>query len=208
LHEWKHIQDKDYLTDIVIEVISFVFWWNPVVYILKRNFKFVKELKCDGYAISNKQDFHYLLDGLAKLDNAEKTKTRNLHGCNTLVGKEEELVDRLTVMAMRWEESRRKWRLLTNAGYSIVIVALFFASYAVTVLPIHLYSPYNSAPTEYLLEVCRDEKDDVFSMADVEVFLIDNNDGTFSYYVDGIFLMYLDANSDLLNWVKIRAERR
>ncbi|MCL1878808.1 MAG: M56 family metallopeptidase [Defluviitaleaceae bacterium] len=204
LHEWKHIQDKDYLADIVINIICFVFWWNPIVYILKRNFKFATELKCDGYATPSKQDFHYLLDGLVKLGNAEKKKARSLNVYNALVSKEDELVDRLTVMAMRWE-SRSKRRILVSVVYSIVIVALFFASYSFTILPIARDSPYVPAPAENLMDVCREEIGEVFRMEEMDIFLVDNGDGTFSYYVDGIFTMYVDAESDLLNWVEIRA---
>jgi len=204
LHEWKHIRDKDYLTDIVIHFISFVFWWNPVVCILKKNFKFARELKCDGYAMPNEKDFNHLLDGLVKLDNARKEKSRSLNGVNALVSKKDELVDRLTVMAMRWKESRRKWRLLTNAGYSVVIVALFFGSYAFAVLPATWDSPYIPADTEYFTEDYT-KYEDVFSMMEMELLLIDNEDGTLSYYVDGNFMMYVDADSDLFQWVKIRA---
>jgi beta-lactamase regulating signal transducer with metallopeptidase domain len=202
LHEWKHIQDKDYLTDIIINLTCFIFWWNPVVYILKKNFKFAKELKCDGYAIPNKQDFHHLLDGLVKLDNAEKEKARSLDGSNALVSKEDELVDRLTVMAMRWE-SRSNRRLLISTAYSIVIVALFFASYAFTVLPIAKDSSYRPLTDEDFIEEYS-EPYEVFSMVQTEIFLVDNGNDTFSYYVDGNFVMNVDSDNDILNWVEIR----
>ena len=202
LHEWKHIQDKDYLTDIVINCICFVFWWNPVVYILKRNFKFAKELKCDGYAAPSEQDFNHLLDGIVKLNRAEKKKASSLCVGNALVNKEDELVDRLTVMAMRWEESHRKWRLLTNVGCSVVIVSLFLASYSFTVLPLFRDSPYIPVEVEGFTKEIR-EYEDVFHMG--EIFLVDNGDSTFSYYVDGHFVMYVDSDSDLLNWVDIRS---
>ncbi|MCL1863576.1 MAG: M56 family metallopeptidase [Defluviitaleaceae bacterium] len=205
LHEWKHIQDKDYLTDIVINFICFVFWWNPIVYILKKNFKFARELKCDGYAVPSENDFNHLLDGLVKLEDARKEKSRSLNGVNALVGKKDELMDRLTVMAMRWEESRRKWRLLTNVGYSIVIVALFFSSYAFTVRPV-AWEAYISVVAYDFMDAYRDgEGEDIFRMVEMELFLVDNEDGTFSYYVDGVFKMFVTADSDLLQWVKIRA---
>jgi hypothetical protein len=42
-------------------------------------------------------------------------------------------------------------------------------------------------------------------MEELELFLVDNEDGTFSYYVGGVFEMYVDADSTLLQWVEIRA---
>jgi len=203
LHEWKHIRDKDYLTEILINLICFVFWWNPVVYILKKNFKFAKELKCDGFAVPSKKDFHHLLDGLVKMNHAEKEKTQILNGSSTLVSKEDELVDRLTVMAMRWE-SRNKRKILTSACYSVVIVALFFASYAFTVLPFFREIPNLSITTDDITQSDKDAEN-LFNMIESEIFLVDNNDGSFSYYVDGNFVMNVDADNDILNWVEIRA---
>lgn len=204
LHEWKHIQDKDYVADIIIHLISFIFWWNPLVYILKRNCTFARELKCDSYAVPNQQDFHHLLDGLVKLNNAEmeKMKPRDLIGVNTLIGKKAEFVDRLTVLGMRWEKSRRKWRFATNIGFSALFTALFFASYMFTVLPAHWDSPYDARCTEYILEVCREDSENIFQA--IEIYVIDNSDGTFSHYIDGMFIMYVDADSDFLEWVEVR----
>ena len=206
LHEWKHIQDRDYLADIVINIICFVFWWNPVVYIMKRNFKFATELKCDGYAAPNKEDFHHLLDGLVKLDNAEKEKARslmNFEGVNALVSREDELVDRLTVMAMRWKSGSKR-RMLTNAFYSIVVVALFFASYSFTILPTSWQSQYATVTAEDFMGEYR-QAGDVFHGD--EHILVENGGGTFSYYINGVFVMHVDADSNLLNWVEVRARK-
>ena len=202
LHEWKHIQDKDYLTDILIELISFVFWWNPVVYLLKRNFDFAAELKCDGYAVSNKKDFHHLLDGLVKIDSARKEKARSLNAGNALSGRTADFVDRLTTMAMRCEKSSRKRRLLTNVGCSVLIICLFFGSYAFVVQP-SVASPYAPVTGENFHWEDR-ERGDVFNMAELEIYVIDNDDGTFSYYINGVFIMYLDYGHDFLQWVEIR----
>jgi beta-lactamase regulating signal transducer with metallopeptidase domain len=204
LHEWQHIQDRDYLADIIVNLVCFVFWWNPIVYILKKNFQFAMELKCDGHAVSNNQDFQHLFEGLVKLDYAEKEKekARSLNWGNALVSKESELIDRLTVLSMRWEESRRKWRWITNIGCSVTVVLLFFASYTFTVLPHYTRSPYASVTSDDFMGKYS-EAGDVFNMSETELLLVDNGNGTFSYYVGGNFIMYVDANSELLGWIEI-----
>jgi len=203
LHEWKHIQDKDYLSGIIVNLISFVFWWNPVVYVLKKTFRFAVELKNDQYAVSDENAFTSYLKGIRQISTSEKEKMR--HGFSAFIKADDGLKDRILVLAKRDEmrnKSRRR-RILANMGYSLVIVALFFVSYMFTVLPAQFESPHVSTPTEYFMEEHR-KYEDVFRMD--EIFLIDKGDGTFSYYVDGRFVMYVDADSDLLNWVEIRAK--
>ncbi|MCL1882712.1 MAG: M56 family metallopeptidase [Defluviitaleaceae bacterium] len=202
LHEWKHIQDKDYLSGIIVNLISFVFWWNPVVYILKKNFRFAVELKNDQYAVSDENSFTSYLEGVRRVRDSEKKKIG--HGLNALVKADDGLKDRILVLVKRdemWNKFRHR-QILTNAGYSIFIVALFFASYMLTVLPAHWESPYVPVTAENFRAEYREGGD---VLRTEEIFLVDNNDGTFSYYVDGIFMMYVDADSNLLNWVEIRA---
>jgi hypothetical protein len=202
LHEWKHIQDKDYLTELIANIICFVFWWNPLVYVLKRNFCFVQELKCDRFSVSKNKSFNHFLSAILLLDKTEKEKTerRMKHeGTNALIGSDDELVDRLEVLALRGE-SRNK-RVLTNVCYSIVIIALFLASYMFTILPAFRESPDVPVPVEDFMEIYN-EDEGAFKAG--EVFLVDNGDGTFSYYVDGQFVMYVDDSHEIINWVPIR----
>lgn len=203
-HEWKHIRDKDYISAIIVNLISFVFWWNPVVYALKKNFLFAIELKNDQYAVSNEDDYIGYLKGIKKLNNFDK---RNMgHGVNSFINADDGLEDRILVMAMRDEmrDKSRHRRIITSTVYSVVIVTLFLASYTFTVLPATWESPYyDSVYVGDFMEVCREEIGDVLRTD--EIFLVDNSDGTFSYYVGGNFMMYVETDSDLLNWVEIRA---
>lgn len=201
LHEWKHIRDKDYLTEIIINVICFIFWWNPVVYILKKNFHFAKELKCDQYAISNKNDFHSFLEGLLLLDAEEKKNNKKrlqYEGFDALIDSGDALKDRLNILALKGE--LRSKRVISNICYTIVLVALFVGSYMFVVVPVFWESPYTDAVTPYLYEYTEDGG---VLRAD-ENFILDNSDGTFSLYIDGQFMMYIDETYELFNWLTIR----
>ncbi|MCL1862564.1 MAG: M56 family metallopeptidase [Defluviitaleaceae bacterium] len=203
LHEWKHIQDKDYLTDMVVDVICCVFWWNPLVYVLRSNFRFVTELKSDQFAVSNKTDFRHYLMGLQLLDgtkNNEATEEGLECGAiKALTRDGDGLADRLRILAMRGE-SRSKM-LLTNICYSILIVALFIGSYMFLVVPMHWESSYIPVSAYDFTEEYS-EGGGIFRVE--EHFLVDNENGTFSLYIDGIFVMYVDYDSDFVNWTPIR----
>ena len=202
LHEWKHIQDKDYLTGLIANIICLVFWWNPFAYVLRRNFCFVKELKCDRFAVSKGKGLNHFLNAILLLDKSEKEKTANrmkYKEVNTLISAEDELVDRLEVLALSGES--RKKRIFTNVCYSVIIFALFIASYTFIIQPIFWDSPYVPEATETLEEMFI-ERENVF--ISVENFIVDNGDGTFSLYIEGQFIEYVDGSSEVLNFLPIR----
>ena len=205
LHEWKHIQDKDYLSEIIVNLICFVFWWNPLVYVLRGNFRFAQELKCDQFAVSSKSDFRHLLSGIRLLDNAEKEKASKRMAyqtanatANALIGGDSELMDRLKTLALK-DESRSK-RIFANVCYLIVIFALFIASYSFTILPA-FWIPTDVPVAEDFTDEYR-EYGEIFIAG--ENFIVDNSDGTFSLYIEGQFVMYVDDTRDVFNWLPIR----
>jgi len=196
LHEWKHIRDKDYLTGLIIEVFCCVFWWNPMVYVLRRNFRFATELKCDRFAVSNKRDFRHYLKGLLLLEKPKETDTHS-GMVNAFVSNDDGLVDRLKVLALRGE-SRRK-RILTNVVYSTVIVALFLSSYMFIVLPLFRTPPDAPIAEDFTREYS--EGEGIFLAG--EISLVAVNEGMFRVYVDGQFMMYIDDTHEFLEWAPI-----
>jgi beta-lactamase regulating signal transducer with metallopeptidase domain len=201
LHEWKHIQDKDYLSEIIINIICFVFWWNPLVYVLRNNFRFAQELKSDQFAIANKKDFHHFMKGILLLEESEmqKANKRMAYEGNSFIGNDDGMADRLKILALRGEP--RSKRTLTNVVYSIIFLVLFAASYMFVILPIFWESPDVPVSADDFLDEYL-EYGTVFRSD--ENFLIDNGDGTFSLYIDGSFVMNIDGNADTVNWLPIR----
>jgi beta-lactamase regulating signal transducer with metallopeptidase domain len=200
LHEWKHIQDKDYLTSIIMNIICFVFWWNPMVYVLKRNFVFVQELKSDQFAVSDNKDFKHYLKGLRILNNVKKNDAKmECEQANTFIGNDGDgIEDRLNVLALKGDS--RKKRILTNLCYSIVIFALFIVSYMFTIHPAFWDAYDVSVPIEDFTEEYT-ESGGIFKAG--ENFLIDNGDGTFSLYIDGQFAIHVNDTDDIINWIPI-----
>ena len=46
-HEYTHFQNRDLLMKAFIHIYWCIFWWNPAIYLLKRDFAQVLEIKCD-----------------------------------------------------------------------------------------------------------------------------------------------------------------
>jgi len=204
LHEWKHIQDKDYLTGLIVNMICFVFWWNPLVYVLRRNFCFAQELKNDHFSVSEGKSVNHffgailLLDGVQKEKDAKRRSYKEVNA-KAFISDDDELADRLKTVALH-DKSRSK-RILTNVFYSVVIFALFFASYMFTILPAFWESPEISVCVDNFMG---EYPEDGGIFRSEEVFVIDNGDGTFSFYIEGQFIMYIDDTHEFLDWIPIR----
>lgn len=62
-HELTHWKNHDLWVKLLIEVISDFFWWNPLVYLLKRDLSQTLEIKCDLSVVGSKnteQRYEYL----------------------------------------------------------------------------------------------------------------------------------------------------
>lgn len=47
LHEFTHWKSHDLWVKFLVEFVCYLFWWNPFVYLLRRNLNQALELKCD-----------------------------------------------------------------------------------------------------------------------------------------------------------------
>jgi len=202
LHEWKHLRDKDVLTGLIIDAICLIFWWNPFVYILKKNFRFAQELKCDRFAVSNKADFNNYLDSFILVGELQKQKWDYIHGdgtVNNLINADDEVLDRFKALA-QLGNSRFK-RILATSCFSIIVFALFLASYAVIILPIIW------ADVPISEDFMEEYSDDAGIYMAGENYVVDNGDGTFSFYIDGQFVGYMCSTDEQLSIFPIRARK-
>lgn len=63
-HEYAHFCNRDLIIKFLVRMFCCVFWWNPAVYLLKRDIAQILEIKCDMKAtegFSKKERLEYLL---------------------------------------------------------------------------------------------------------------------------------------------------
>ena len=53
LHELCHWKNHDMWVKLFVEVFCILFWWNPLVYLLKKDLARALELKCDGAVLKH-----------------------------------------------------------------------------------------------------------------------------------------------------------
>lgn len=73
LHEYTHFLHHDTLLKTLVEIFCIVFWWNPAVYLLRRDLEQIVELRCDASVskrLSKQQRAEYLRTILSTLKRA------------------------------------------------------------------------------------------------------------------------------------------
>jgi len=194
LHEWSHYRKRDNLTRLLANILWSLFWWNPFFYLFRINFMFAQEVECDRYVASRAGYGQHLKDALdrAWADYCESPVPE----LNALVSDEDELLERIELLRLRDEGKKVKWKIV-NALISVLIVALFVASYRITILPIH----WESSDVPVSAEAFRVDSGDWDIFRSEENLLVDNGDGTFSLYVDGQFMMYTSGMFETFDFI-------
>jgi beta-lactamase regulating signal transducer with metallopeptidase domain len=64
-HEWSHYLSKDLWVKLLIHILCCVMWWNPPVYLLKKDLNQILELNCD----------HRVTKGMKKVERLEYLQT-------------------------------------------------------------------------------------------------------------------------------------
>jgi len=205
-HEVKHCLDRDNIIKFTMGIFLSIFWWNPLFYVFRQNISFAQELKCDYFAITNSDDLNHFESALRRMEETFYNRRKeHISACfNALVSDEDEINDRLKILDIRHNKSHSKSQLV-NWGVSVFVVVMFFVSYMFAVLPLHRDSP--DVPVlvdsfDNLVEVYHYEDGGIFSAT--ENFVVDNDDGTFSLYIDGQYIMSVDSLPDGFEFFPMR----
>ena len=190
-HEWKHIRSKDYLITYLVHFLCCIFWWNPLVYVLKSNVFFALEVSCDNFVIATSKDLKYFTSALLRI--YEKPRQGNMiFTGNAFVSLKNHDADRYELLALRFSDKPRKKRVLAHVCFYLAVGILFLTSYMFLILPATWASDYGHVAIDkpidctYSVEAHRAEYP----------FLVDNSDGTFSLYVDGQHVMDMNPITD------------
>ena len=138
LHEAQHITNKDLYTKILIQILIILYWWFPLIYVLRNIIDYILELRVDYQVTQNfeeKVKNQYLL---ALVTVTKKiSETTHIKHYKTLqsqftLRKESLLKKRITFFYN--ETNRKKYKLL------IIIPAIFL----VIALPSIVFQPYTA----------------------------------------------------------------
>ena len=94
-HEYTHFLNKDLLLKIFVHLYWCIFWWNPAIYLIKRDLAQILEIKCDLDVtdnMKNEEKAAYLTTIVTMLKKAGTKKAANtFYGATALFGKNDVL---------------------------------------------------------------------------------------------------------------------
>lgn len=138
-HEYTHFQNRDLAVKILIHIYGCVFWWNPAIYLLKRDLAQVLEIKCDldvTARMGNRHKAEYLSTIVAMLRNAgTRRKEKAFYGATALVSKdyESEIIERFKLVSASYGHKRKN--ALFTGSWFLVFAMLIFLSYSFVIRP-------------------------------------------------------------------------
>ena len=132
LHEYTHLKNNDVLTKLLINSICAVYWWNPLVYLLRKDMQQSLEIRCDGL-VSKKMDSisrsNYLAVMLAEFkDNCHADEFKKYHSSVMPLFEEhsEKLIERFQLVSDRKNATSIKGNFVATA----ITICLLMASYS------------------------------------------------------------------------------
>lgn len=150
LHEAAHVIRGDYLANLLVEVVSTVLAWHPVVYRMKARLRTAREAACDALAAAASPSRHAYASGLVGAARvfAERKTARNRAAATAfeLLGRgdlEARIADLLSARAEGGRASRRRTSFAAGLAAIAVLgpVLLFRVAPAAPVVTLALRPP-------------------------------------------------------------------
>lgn len=138
-HEYTHFQNKDLVIKILIHIYSCIFWWNPVIYLLKRDLAQILEIKCDLDVtdnMANQNKAQYLATIVTMLKNAgAKSQEKTFYGTTALVSKDydSEIIERFRLVSASYDPNKKN--ILFTGSWFLIFCMFIFLSYSFVIRP-------------------------------------------------------------------------
>lgn len=193
-HEYFHYKNKDILLMIVTNLTCIIFWWNPLVYVLRKNVNMALELNNDFFAITtmpNTTLANYLKSILKIADKpAGASLTNAVPSTNaaSFIKSQDEMAERVDAMLL-YQKPQKKQALI-SAIFCVCMLFCFCISYVFI-----LQSQGGIEKAKALLSQEEGSENVVFGDPP---YLIINEDGTYSLYMNNEFAGIYEKGDDFI----------
>lgn len=193
-HEWRHHLEYDVAVKLLIECLCCLLWWDPLVYLLRYNLNQTLELKCDAKVTREFQEEERLSYAEALMNTLRVCGRKSVDQpreamlsipflgatlAKRRVKADEDLIQRFDVVL----EVDRKDSKRMRRGLIAVMFLMFAASFCFVIQPygLPLIEDLNS-------EIAQGDTVGSIDFTSETSFLIDNQDGTYSLFINGEYL--------------------
>lgn len=173
MHEYTHFLNRDLLVKMLIHIFCCIFWWNPIVYLLRRDLSQTLEIKCDlcvTERMDNNSKVDYLTTIVSILKKANTTQKKTiLCGTTELVSTycASEIVERFKIVSEK--HKRRNENKFLTIAWLFAFLAFFIFSYS------FVLQPYHEPPIEEI-----ETESDTKELRSDNTYIIKNKNGTYT----------------------------
>lgn len=177
-HEYTHFLHGDLWVKLLTQVYCCLFWWNPLVYLLRRDLPQILEIRCDmavtkDYTVSQKAEYLQTIVNSLKRMGKERDTSRQFLVSTRLLASEDSLslVERFRLISGGQEPRRLMAASLVTGALCLLFVSYLFI----------FQSAYEPGEQDYL-----DISSNPFLVVDFgEAYLVKHSDGTYSLVTEG-----------------------
>jgi len=138
LHEYAHIIRKDFLLNLLVESAGILLWFNPFVYLFKKELNLQREIACDEYVVRNTNN--PITYSKALLSVAENSKAINqqlslaAYSNNTDLKTRIELINGIHKSTNQNTNKERNKKVTLMAGFILIATFLFINVFNTTIV--------------------------------------------------------------------------
>ena len=177
-HEYTHFLHGDLWVKLLTQVYCCLFWWNPLVYLLRRDLPQILEIRCDmavtkDYTFSQKAEYlQTIVNSLKRMGKERDTFRQFLVSARLLASEDSlSLVERFRLISGGQEPRRLMAASLVTGALCLLFVSYLFI----------FQSAYEPGEQDYL-----DISSNPFLVVDFgEAYLVKHSDGTYSLVTEG-----------------------
>lgn len=185
LHEINHFLRRDSLKKIIIQIIKYIFWWNPFAHSFANNFNHILEIQCDlktTAGFSNEEKIRYL-ESITKIIKASKeTGVQYELAPNFVDIKDVDFLKQRFRIVLNYKKKKNFLFNISNIGVCLLAILFYTSSYFVIIQPD--YKPNDS---------------DIYQVEETveDSFIIEKPNGGYKIYIKNVFKYSVDNLEDL-----------
>lgn len=192
LHEYTHFLNRDPLVKMLVHLFCCIYWWNPIVYLLKKDLDKILEIKCDLCVteMMKKTDKAAYLTTILNVLRKSGNKSIQMKDVTTALLQRNsnlELVERFTMVV---ESSHQNAESKTSFSGRVLLLSILVMgiSYLFVVQPLY-HPPADQIETD----------DDTYELDSENSYLIENSDGSYVLvYKDGTRISVTQQGAELM----------
>jgi beta-lactamase regulating signal transducer with metallopeptidase domain len=172
-HEIAHFYHKDLTIKLVLEIFHSLYWWNPLIHLIKKQLYKLLEINADITVVkqySRVEGVSYLQCLVKVAKRCAEVKTDNL--VVAFQGQHPSVVSRRVYVILNEVPVNRRSFIVSFFVPAVLCLLTMVLPYFVTI------APYG---------VTEETKRETFEFDKISMFFIQKEDGTYDLYIDGFF---------------------